>query len=72
MDIKMPELSGYEAIERIKKIKPALPIIAQTAYSSVEEKEKIKAAGFTSYITKPLNKEALFDTIAAVLNSVYE
>jgi signal transduction histidine kinase/CheY-like chemotaxis protein len=67
MDIKMPELSGYEAIERIKKVKPALPIIAQTAYSSVEEKEKIKAAGFTSYITKPINKEALFDAIAAVL-----
>lgn len=72
MDIKMPEMNGYEAIEVIKNRRPELPIIAQTAYSSVEEQEKIKTAGFTNYITKPINKQALFDAIAAALNSAYE
>ncbi|RTY86622.1 ATP-binding protein [Flavobacterium sp. GT3R68] len=69
MDIKMPKLSGYEAFERIKSIRPALPVIAQTAYSSSDEYEKIKKAGFVGYISKPINKEKLFALIAEALNT---
>lgn len=61
MDIKMPVMNGFEAIERIRPIRPQLPIIAQTAYSSSEDKVKIKKAGFDDYITKPLNRERLFE-----------
>lgn len=60
MDIKMPVLNGYEAFKKIKKFLPNLPIIAQTAHSSLEDKEKMSKAGFTNYITKPLNKEEIF------------
>lgn len=60
MDIKMPVLNGYEALKKIKKFLPNLPIIAQTAHSSLEDKEKMSNAGFTNYITKPLNKEEIF------------
>ena len=60
MDIKMPVLNGYEALKKIKKFLPNLPIIAQTAHSSLEDKEKMSKAGFTNYITKPLNKEEIF------------
>ncbi len=63
MDIKMPVMDGYQAFSEIKKIKPNLPIIAQTAYSSIEDKNKIIDAGFSSYITKPLNREKLFEMI---------
>ena len=38
MDMKLPELSGYEAVKRIKKIKVKLPIIAQTAYAMEEDR----------------------------------
>ncbi|RTY74612.1 ATP-binding protein [Flavobacterium sp. LS1R10] len=72
MDIKMPILSGYEAFEKIKLIKPGLPVIAQTAYSSAEEREKIVQCGFNDYITKPLDKEkvfALLDVIFMEINS---
>ncbi|GAA4030325.1 hypothetical protein GCM10022386_12800 [Flavobacterium cheonhonense] len=63
MDIKMPILDGFQAIEQIQPIRPNLPIIAQTAYSSSEDKAKIEKAGFADYITKPLNRERLFELL---------
>jgi CheY-like chemotaxis protein/two-component sensor histidine kinase len=66
MDIKMPILDGYQAFEIIKVIKPELPVIAQTAYSSFEDKEKIMQLGFTDCITKPLDKEKVFELLDTV------
>lgn len=68
MDIKMPIMNGFEAIERIQPMRPTLPIIAQTAYSSSDDKAKIQAAGFTDYITKPLNRERLFELLTMYLD----
>lgn len=63
MDIKMPIMTGFQALELIRPLRPNLPIIAQTAYASTEDQERIYAAGFTGYITKPLQKERLFELI---------
>ena len=63
MDIKMPIMDGYEAFEKITIIRPNLPIIAQTAHASVEDKEKVNTLGFTDYITKPINKELLLEMV---------
>lgn len=63
MDIKMPVMNGYEAFEKISAIRPNLPIIAQTAHASEEDKDKVNNMGFTDYITKPINKELLLETI---------
>lgn len=63
MDIKMPIMNGFEALEQIRPLRPKLPIIAQTAYSSSEDKIKIEEAGFNGYITKPLNRDTLFELI---------
>jgi signal transduction histidine kinase len=52
MDIKMPILNGFEALEKIKVIRPELLVIAQTAYSSPEDEARIYNAGFYGYITK--------------------
>jgi CheY-like chemotaxis protein/nitrogen-specific signal transduction histidine kinase len=67
MDIKMPLMNGYEALAKIRVLRPDLPVIAQTAYSSIEEEEKIKFAGFVGYISKPLQREKLFFMINDVL-----
>lgn len=66
MDIKMPVLNGYDAFEKIKLIKPGLPVIAQTAYSSLEDRERIVQCGFNDYITKPLDKEKVFALLDAI------
>ncbi|WP_372746361.1 PAS domain S-box protein [Lutibacter sp.] len=59
MDINMPIMNGYEATKRIKEMRPQLPVIAQTAYSTPEDKEKAFASGCNDFISKPLNKDAL-------------
>lgn len=69
MDIKMPVMNGYEALEKIKVIRPELIVIAQTAYASAEDEERIREAGFYGYLTKPINREKLFETIDQVVKN---
>jgi len=63
MDINMPVMNGYEATREIKKIKPDLPIIAQTAYAIEGDREKSLEAGCNDYISKPLNNTDLLAMI---------
>ncbi len=67
MDVQLPTLSGYEATKRIKKMRPNLPVIAQTANAFADERNKAMEAGCSEYITKPLNKEKLLTIINSVL-----
>lgn len=69
MDIKMPKMNGFEALEKIKTIRPELIVIAQTAYASDEDEEKILKAGFNGYLTKPINREQLFEIIEDVFRN---
>jgi len=63
MDLKMPVMDGFEAIKLIKEFRPELPIIAQTAFSSAEDKERVFAAGFNDFLSKPISQEALSEVI---------
>lgn len=68
MDINMPKMNGLEATKKIREFSPNLPIIAQTAYSSIEDKEKAVSAGCNGFISKPINKEELKTIIDHHLN----
>ena len=63
MDIKMPVMDGVTAFNEIRKIRPNLPIIAQTAYALVDDKQKFLNIGFNNYISKPINKSELLEKI---------
>jgi len=63
MDLKMPEMDGFEATRQIKLLRPELPVIAQTAYSFTEEKENAEKAGCDDYLSKPIKKMALLEKI---------
>ncbi len=63
MDIRLPDMSGYDVTREIKKQKPDLKIIAQTAYASQEDKHKAIEAGCIDFISKPLNRELLLAMI---------
>jgi len=67
MDIKMPIMTGIEATKLIRKFQPNLPVIAQTAYSTTEDKEKAFLAGCNDFISKPINKERLKDILKKYL-----
>lgn len=66
MDIKMPVLNGFEAFKMINSFNPNLPVIAQTAYSSAEDYERIMTLGFSGYISKPLDKSKIYELIDTV------
>lgn len=68
MDMKMPLLNGYDATREIKKIKPDLPVIAQTAYALVGDEAKAIQAGCDDYIHKPIDMDVLIDKIAKYLS----
>lgn len=59
MDIRMLKVSGIEALERIKALNPAIPVIIMTAYSSVETAVEALKKGAYDYLTKPLDFEKL-------------
>jgi hypothetical protein len=72
MDIKMPVMNGFEATAQIRKLGFEKPIIAQTAYTSTEDKAKIRAGGFNSYISKPIKKSNLLKVLNDTLNLTTE
>lgn len=69
MDIRLPGKSGYEATQEIKKHRPGLPIIAQTAYAFESDKDKAIGAGCDYYISKPIKAKDLLVLIEKALQS---
>jgi PAS domain S-box-containing protein len=59
MDIKMPEMDGYEAARQIRQFNKNVIIIAQTAFALTGDKEKALEAGCNDYISKPVNSRLL-------------
>jgi CheY-like chemotaxis protein/HPt (histidine-containing phosphotransfer) domain-containing protein len=67
MDIQMPEMDGVEATRRIRALDESVastPIIAMTAHAMKGAREEYLTAGMDDYLTKPLNRDALFEAIA--------
>jgi PAS domain S-box-containing protein len=67
MDIKMPVMNGIVAFEKIRAFRSDLPIIAQTAYGLEREKLQLLEIGFNEYVSKPIDKENLLETIKKYL-----
>lgn len=70
MDIRMLKVSGIEALEAIKGINPAIPVIIMTAYSSIETAIQALKTGAYDYLTKPLDFEKLKLTIQRAMEHV--
>ena len=68
MDIQMPRMNGYQATQEIKKLKPSLPVIAQTAYAMAEDRAKGERAGCDYYLSKPIKPNDLLVTLKQYLN----
>jgi PAS domain S-box-containing protein len=61
MDVQMPEMNGYESTKAIRGIETGkrIPIVALTAGTMVEERDKCIVAGMDDYVSKPLVKESI-------------
>ncbi len=67
-DVKMPGMSGIDLLEKIKEIKPDLPVIIMTAFGSVEKAVEAMHKGAYTFILKPFENEALIAHIAKALS----
>lgn len=71
MDLRMPELDGYETTEYIRQHMPdpvrSLPIIAITAQVLREEKERCLRIGMNDYVAKPYDPRRLFQALIKYL-----
>ena len=70
MDIMMPEMNGYEAMEAIRQMKQykKLPIIALTAKAMKSDREKCIEAGANDYIAKPVDIDQLLSMLRVWLS----
>ena len=68
MDLRMPEMNGYEATRQIRQFNKDVVIIAQTAYALVGDREKALDAGCNDYISKPIKKDELLSLIQKYMN----
>ncbi|MDX2414230.1 MAG: response regulator, partial [Bacteroidales bacterium] len=63
MDIRMPDIDGYEITRKIKKIRSDIPIIAQTAYAMANDRKAALEAGCLDHISKPIKVDALLEIV---------
>jgi PAS domain S-box-containing protein len=68
MDIRMPEMNGYEATHQIRQFNKDIVIIAQTAYGLSGDREISIASGCNDYISKPINRDALMALLEKYFN----
>ena len=74
MDCQMPVMDGYQAAQQIRsgvagKVHQSSFILALTANAMQGDKEKCLDAGMDDYLSKPINFDALWHKLSAIINS---
>jgi len=68
MDINMPIMTGHEALKELQKKGVKIPVIAQTAYATDDQKHEILNLGYNDYILKPITFQSLLQKISKFLD----
>ncbi len=55
MDIRMPGISGIDAVEKIREVRPALPVVLMSAYATEEQADDARKHGAYTVLTKPID-----------------
>ncbi len=66
-DLRMPGMKGEALLEEVRRTFPEVPVIAVTAFGSVQQAMDLTRAGAADYLEKPFRTQPLLDSIARVL-----
>lgn len=67
MDIRMPQMDGFEATRIIKQMQPSVPVIMQTAFTSDEDRKNAAESGCDGFLTKPISEFRLKELLGYLL-----
>lgn len=69
LDLRMPDLDGYEVVRELKNMigLEDTPVVAVTASAMIGDRERIAAAGFDGYIQKPIDPRSFIGTLERLL-----
>ena len=70
MDIQLPGIDGIEALRRLRADRRTqrIPVMAVTASAMTQDRQKILAAGFDGYLSKPVNIKELVAAVRQMLD----
>ncbi len=68
LDVRLPEMSGIDALPRIRELLPSIPVVLITAYADVRQAVAAVKSGADDYLSKPIDLEelkvAVYDALA--------
>ena len=67
LDIKMPKMSGIEALKELKKVSPNIKAIIASGYQSVEAANEAIKHGAGDYMVKPFDSEEVLNKVGAII-----
>lgn len=71
-DLQLPGLDGYGVLAALRAAvaTAAVPVVALTAFSMSDDRERVRTAGFDGYLTKPIEPESFIGQVAVFLQQV--
>lgn len=68
-DLQLPGLDGYGVLAALRAaaITAGVPVVALTAFSMSDDRERVRTAGFDGYLTKPIEPEGFIGQVAVFL-----
>jgi len=67
-DVRMPDMNGMKLLEKIKAIRPGLPVVVITGYGDVQMAVRAMKTGASNFLEKPLDTRTLLDTVRTELD----
>ena len=71
MDIRLPDMDGVEALDRLRMDErtAAIPVLAVTAQAMKGDQERFMQAGFDGYLSKPVDVDELLEAVVRFCNT---
>ena len=70
MDIRLPDINGFDVTKKIREFNSRIPIIAQTAYAMAYDEKEAYRSGCTDFISKPIKQELLLEKLSTLKESM--